>query len=98
DPADMTLDNAIVRERIAAAHRAPLEPLARDTEPGVGPAQLWRLPRARGRLGFISAMSRPFCETCNRLRLTSVGELRSCLFDGGEVNLLPALRPAPDHN
>ncbi len=42
-------------------------------------------------------MSRPFCESCNRLRLTAVGELRSCLFDGGEVSLLPALRPIPDH-
>lgn len=49
-----------------------------------------------GRVGFISAMSKPFCETCNRLRLTASGELRSCLFDGGEVNVLPALRPAPD--
>ena len=37
-------------------------------------------------------MSRPFCETCNRLRLTSEGMLRSCLFDGGEVDL----RPHPD--
>ena len=48
-----------------------------------------------GRLGFISAMSQPFCQTCNRLRLTASGELRSCLFDGGEVNVLPALRPTP---
>jgi cyclic pyranopterin phosphate synthase len=38
-------------------------------------------------------MSQPFCETCNRLRLTATGELRSCLFDGGEVSVLPALRP-----
>lgn len=51
---------------------------------------------SQGRVGFISAMSKPFCETCNRLRLTASGELRSCLFDGGEVNVLPSLRPAPD--
>ena len=36
-----------------------------------------------GRIGFISAMSAPFCSTCNRLRLTADGLLRSCLFDGG---------------
>ena len=36
-------------------------------------------------------MSKPFCETCNRLRLTATGQLRSCLFDGGEVDVLPAL-------
>ena len=37
-------------------------------------------------------MSQPFCETCNRLRLTATGELRACLFDGGEVDIKPALR------
>ncbi|MCX5662327.1 MAG: GTP 3',8-cyclase MoaA [Planctomycetota bacterium] len=93
--AEATVDNAAVKARIEAACGA-LEPVDRQSEPGVGPAGVWRLPGARGRVGFISAMSRPFCETCNRLRLTASGELRSCLFDGGEVNVLPALRPAPD--
>jgi cyclic pyranopterin phosphate synthase len=37
-------------------------------------------------------MSAPFCATCNRLRLTSDGLLRSCLFDGGEVDIKPLLR------
>ena len=41
---------------------------------------------------FISAMSAPFCATCNRLRLTATGVLRSCLFEGGEVDLKPILR------
>lgn len=87
-----TVDNAAVRAVIAAEH-GPLEPLNRDDEPGVGPAQLYRLTGgpAAGRLGFISAMSQPFCETCNRLRLTATGELRACLFDGGEVDMMPAL-------
>lgn len=66
--------------------------------PALTPAKAGAMcaPHTRGRVGFISAMSKPFCETCNRLRLTASGELRSCLFDGGEVNALPALRPAPD--
>jgi GTP 3',8-cyclase len=82
-----------VRDRIEAA-LGPLEPADRETEPGVGPAIVYRLARGNpaGRVGFISAMSAPFCATCNRLRLTATGVLRSCLFEGGEVDLKPILR------
>ncbi len=82
-----------VRERIES-ELGRLQPLDRQLEPGVGPAIVYRLPDAcpRGRIGFISAMSAPFCATCNRLRLTAEGVLRSCLFEGGEVNVLPVLR------
>lgn len=68
----------------------PLAPDVPDT--GHGPAVIHRLAGAKGRIGFISAMSKPFCSTCNRLRLTAEGQLRSCLFDGGEVELRPILR------
>jgi GTP 3',8-cyclase len=72
----------------------PLIPVNRQSEPGVGPASVWKLERGEplGRIGFISAMSAPFCSTCNRLRLTPTGLLRSCLFDGGEVDIKPILR------
>ena len=60
-------------------------------EPGVGPATVYQCPGGRGRIGFIHAMSKPFCDRCNRLRLTARGVLRSCLFDGGEVDLRPLL-------
>ena len=87
DQAQHTIvDNAEVMGRIEQ-HCGPLSPVNRATELGVGPAQVYRLAGARGRLGFISAMSQPFCETCNRLRLTARGELRACLFDGGEVDI-----------
>jgi len=92
---DYVLDNQIVMSRIAA-ELGELQPIDRGNEAGVGPANVFRLPDAMGRLGFISAMSKPFCESCNRLRLTARGELRACLFDGGEVDVLPALRPTPD--
>ena len=71
-----------------------LQPVDRRSEAGVGPATVWRLPdeQARGRIGFISAMSAPFCATCNRLRLTASGLLRSCLFDGGEIDVRSILR------
>ncbi len=73
-----------------------LIPEDRLKEAGVGPAEVFSLKGAQGRIGFINAMSKPFCEQCNRLRLTARGELRSCLFDGGEISLTHALKPTPD--
>jgi cyclic pyranopterin phosphate synthase len=92
-PETAMVTEAQIRAAIEAAH-GPLEPVRRADEPGVGPAKVWRVPGAAGKLGFISAMSHPFCDTCNRLRLTPDGLLRSCLFDGGEVDLKEILRPA----
>lgn len=89
------VDNAVVLDRIER-ELGPMTPFQRENEVGVGPADVFQLKGAKGRLGFISAMSKPFCETCNRLRLTATGQLRSCLFDGGEVSVLPALRPHAD--
>jgi cyclic pyranopterin phosphate synthase len=82
-----------VRERIETV-LGPLVPVDRGVEAGVGPANVYCLSQGnpQGRLGFISAMSAPFCATCNRLRLTANGILRSCLFDGGEVDIRPLLR------
>ena len=90
-------DSAMVSERetraaIEAVH-GPLVGVERRSEIGVGPANVWQLAgEAKGRIGFISAMSHPFCESCNRLRMTPEGSMRSCLFDGGEVDLKPLLR------
>lgn len=78
--------------RCIAERCGPLLATSRDT--GHGPAIVYQLEGAAGKIGFISAMSKPFCETCNRLRLTAEGQLRSCLFDGGEVELRPILRAA----
>lgn len=91
--ADSLIPEREVRQLIERS-LGPLEPVDRRTEAGVGPANVFRLARsdARGRIGFISAMSAPFCSTCNRLRLTADGILRSCLFEGGEVDLKPILR------
>lgn len=61
--------------------------LTPEPSPGGGPAQNYRLPGARGTLGFITAVSRHFCEHCNRLRLTADGKLRSCLFGQAEVEI-----------
>ncbi len=62
-----------------------------------GPAQRFRFEGAKGELGFISALSRHFCSTCNRLRLTANGKLRACLLSDHHEDLKPLLRSgAPD--
>lgn len=50
-----------------------------------GVAQLYGLPGGRGRVGLISPLSRHFCGTCNRLRLTSEGNLKPCLHSNQEI-------------
>lgn len=57
-----------------------------------GPAAYARFPGAKGRIGFIAALSHHFCDTCNRLRLTADGKLRACLFAEEEVDIRSPLR------
>ena len=52
---------------------------------GGGVARLYRLPDGRGRVGLISPLSRHFCASCNRLRLTSEGSLKPCLHSDQEI-------------
>ena len=61
-----------------------------------GPAELFRLPGAKGILGFISSLSDHFCGRCNRLRLTADGKLRPCLFSESEIDLKTPLRSGCD--
>ena len=62
-----------------------------------GPARYFRLEGAVGVIGFISPLSNHFCSECNRLRLTSDGKLRPCLFSETEIDLKTAIRSgAPD--
>lgn len=50
----------------------------------------------RGTFAVISTMSEPFCQGCNRIRLTADGKLKNCLFSKGETDLLTALRNGDD--
>jgi len=59
---------------------------------GNGPAKYYRFPGAPGTIGFISAISNHFCDSCNRLRITSEGQLRLCLHSKQEVDLKGPLR------
>ena len=67
-----------------------LQPVSAPT--GSGPARTFRIPGARGTVGFISPLGEHFCENCNRLRLTSDGRLRACLVSREETSLREALR------
>jgi cyclic pyranopterin phosphate synthase len=57
-----------------------------------GPSRYFRFNNAIGVIGFISAITHHFCEDCNRLRMTSDGRLRPCLFSETEIDLKPSLR------
>ena len=59
---------------------------------GNGPAKYYKLPNARGTLGFIGAVTECFCAHCNRFRLTSDGKLRPCLLDDDEIDIRGSLR------
>jgi cyclic pyranopterin phosphate synthase len=59
---------------------------------GNGPARYYRLPGARGTIGVITPMSHTYCGSCNRVRLTADGRLRTCLFGDDEVDLRSPLR------
>lgn len=56
------------------------------------PAQYYKLPEGKGRVGFIDPISSHFCSECNRLRVTFDGKLKPCLHSSQEIDLLPALR------
>lgn len=60
--------------------------------PDSGPAVYYVHEKTGQRVGFISAVSHNFCQSCNRLRVTSGGELRPCLFSSDGEPLLSALR------
>lgn len=72
----------------------PLAP-ADDYDPRA-PAMDFQYSDGRGRVGIIASVSRPFCMSCNRLRLTCEGKLRNCLFALNEVDVKPLLRGQSD--
>jgi len=83
-------------ERVMAHHdiveaiqaRYPIEPMTR----GSSPAERFRYLDGRGELGVIASVTEPFCESCDRIRLTADGQIRNCLFALAEYNLRDPLR------
>ena len=77
-----------MRQRVESVF-GPLEEASYDY---VDPSRPFRIPGAKGTLGFISSVTEPFCQGCGRIRLTADGKLRLCLLRDDEVDLLTPLR------
>jgi cyclic pyranopterin phosphate synthase len=77
-----------LRSSIERVH-GPMEPAVITTN---GPARTFRIPGARGTVGFISQISSDLCAACNRIRLTSDGFLRPCLMSDGELDMKTLMR------
>ncbi|MFZ2950520.1 MAG: GTP 3',8-cyclase MoaA [Desulfuromonadaceae bacterium] len=80
-----------ILERIAG--RYTLEQV--DKGAFAGPSRDFRIPGAKGSIGIITAVSGHFCSDCNRIRVTSTGQAKGCLFSDEKTDLMPYLRP-PD--
>ena len=87
-------DAHIVPSAEVLARVATLGPLEVDAGPvrGNGPARYQRLAGAPGTIGVITPMTHTYCGSCNRVRLTADGRLRTCLYGDHEVNLRDPLR------
>ena len=83
-------DAVVSQAEIVAAIDAvfPVEPLVR----GHQPAERFAYRDGQGEVGVIPSVTRPFCDTCDRVRLTAEGQLRSCLFSDDEVDLRSLVR------
>jgi GTP 3',8-cyclase len=90
---ELTWDHVVPSDEIL--HRlesvAPVEPTAGPAR-GNGPARYFRFQGARGTVGVITPMSHTYCGSCNRVRLTADGRLRTCLFGVEETDLRTPLR------
>jgi cyclic pyranopterin phosphate synthase len=83
-----------IKERISAL--GDLEPVGKEINDG--PAERFKFKGSAGEIGFIRPISRHFCATCNRLRLTADGQLRSCLLSDRQEDLKAPLRSAYTDN
>ena len=92
-------DNAWQREKVLFAHEI-VERLEREIMPLVprtqhdphAPASEFVFADGIGKIGFISSVSRPFCMSCDRFRITADGKLRNCLFSLEETDVKALLR------
>ncbi|MDA0254703.1 MAG: GTP 3',8-cyclase MoaA [Planctomycetota bacterium] len=86
---EQVLSGAAVRA-LLQREIGPLEPVP-SVDPGQ-PAVDWRWRDGGGRVGFIDPVSNPFCDRCDRLRLTADGQFRNCLFSTTEWDVRRFLR------
>ena len=79
-------------EEILAELRRHFPGLQASTQIGPTTARLFQAPGFRGQIGIIPSYSRQFCATCNKVRITPQGMLKTCLYDQGALDLRQLLR------
>jgi cyclic pyranopterin phosphate synthase len=90
---ELTWDHVVPTDEILATLRRAGELAAvPGPERGNGPARYYQLDGALGTIGVITPMSHTYCGSCNRVRLTADGRLRTCLFGDDEIDLRSPLR------
>lgn len=87
---NMFIPGAEIINKIDAIY--PLRPVEMNGDAKHDPAKRYQFEDGKGDVGFISSVTEPFCEQCNRVRLTADGQLRTCLFSITETDLLTSLR------
>ncbi len=78
--------------RILQQLRDHFPDIQRSDDPENSTAFHYRVPGHKGSLGIIAAFSRTFCGTCNRIRVTAQGMLKTCLYDDGVLNIKELMR------
>ncbi|HWG34960.1 MAG TPA: GTP 3',8-cyclase MoaA [Gemmatimonadaceae bacterium] len=94
DMSDSGLERVVPSDEVLAAVDDALGGILPDIGPalGNGPARYYRAPGGLGTIGVITPISHTYCASCNRVRLTADGRLRTCLFGDHEVDLRTPLR------
>lgn len=78
--------------RIVDELRSQYPDLQKLTDPPFSTSAIYQVPGHQGTVGIIAAFSRTFCGTCNRIRLTAQGTLKTCLYDDGVLDVRALLR------
>jgi len=94
DMAGLTWEHVVPSDEVLSRASEAIGALEPSSGPamGNGPAKYYRAAGAPGTIGVITPMSHTYCGTCNRVRLTADGRLRTCLYGDHEVNLRDPLR------
>jgi len=74
----------IIKSHYPDIERLPSEPSSTSVN--------YKIPGHKGTIGIIASYSRTFCGTCDRIRITPIGQLKTCLYDDGVMNLRDLLR------
>jgi cyclic pyranopterin phosphate synthase len=77
-----------IKEHYPSLHKIP--------DPRFSTSYNYHIPGYKGNIGVIAAFSRTFCGTCNRVRITAQGTLKTCLYDDGALDVRQLLRTNKD--